>query len=64
MEIHKVCGEEEHIISMLIKEGITKIQRSLQYWKELSMLSRDREEEEWMTCTELWRNINETMNDR
>jgi hypothetical protein len=51
MEIQRVHGNEDHDIGTLTKEGCARIQRSLNYWKELSTTSKDKLEKKWKICT-------------
>jgi hypothetical protein len=42
MEIQKGCGDEEHDIGILTEEGYAMIHKSLNYWRELSSVSKDK----------------------
>jgi hypothetical protein len=53
MDIQKGHSDEEHDIRILTEERCVEIKRYLNYWRELSMVSKDKSEKEWKVCTEL-----------
>jgi hypothetical protein len=40
MEIQNGRNDEEHDIGVLVEEGHARIQRSLDYWREMSSISK------------------------
>jgi hypothetical protein len=61
MDIQKGRGDEEYDIGILVEEGRIGIQRSLDYCREMSFVSKDKSEKEWKICMEMWHRMDETM---